>query len=441
MDAIRKSVIVHPSKFKGGVLSVPGDKSISQRVAMLAGVAAGESRVSNYLQSEDCLNTLGAMEKLGARTYVDKDNVLVIQGTAGKLLEPVAPLDLGNSGTGMRLMAGLLAGFSMTVELTGDRSLCSRPMGRIKDPLDRMGAEVVLLGEKGRPPIRIKGGNLRAMRYELPVASAQVKSCALLAGLHARGCTIITEPAKTRDHTERLFKTFGIPIEVNGLRIELDGYGMEGPRLKGMEISIPGDFSSAAYWLVAAAISKRMSVTVKNVGLNPRRTALIEVLRRMGVKVTIASHDIVSAHEPYGDITIHGGKLLGTTIGGEEIPNLIDELPILALAGAFADGRTRIRDACELRVKESDRIATMAENLRLIGAKVEEYPDGMEITGPLEFKDVDILNSYGDHRIAMSMAVGCMFASRAVHLQNVGCIETSYPGFWKDFELMGGSVE
>ncbi len=418
-----------------------GDKSISHRVAMLAALAKGTSKVRNFLQSEDCLNTLHAMERLGARSFFTDDGELTIQGTGGKFLEPVDPLDLGNSGTGMRLLAGLLAGLPITAELTGDESLRSRPMNRIKEPLEKMGAVVELLGEKGRPPIRIRGGNLKGMDYAIPVASAQVKSCILLATLFAEGTTTVTEVLPTRDHTERLFLNAGIQLEVDGLRVRMKGYGAKGPKLKARPWEVPGDFSSAAYALAAVAARPDSSVTVSGVGLNPRRTALLDVLRRMNARVEVATRSGTDEAEPFGDVTVSGARLTGTTVGGGEIPALIDELPLVAILGALAEGETVIRDARELRVKESDRITCMANNLKLLGVDVEEREDGMLIRGPARLQPVAGIQSYGDHRIAMSLAVLGLYGEGPVCIHNIACVLTSYPAFWDHLIALGAHVE
>jgi 3-phosphoshikimate 1-carboxyvinyltransferase len=436
-----QSAMVYPAEKIAGTIEVQGDKSISHRVAMLAALASGSSTVRNFLQSEDCVNTLHAMEALGARTFFSQDGELTIQGTGGKILEPVSPLNLGNSGTGMRLLAGLLAGLPIKSELTGDSSLCSRPMKRIKEPLERMGATVELLGENGCAPIRIQGGQLKGIDYALPVASAQVKSCVLLATLFATGKTRITETMPTRDHTERLLQALGVPVLVEGVRVELEGFGPKGPALKARHWQIPGDFSSGAYAMVAAAGRPGAVVTVRNVGLNPRRTALLDVLHRMGARVDIVIRSAEGETEPYGDVTITGAVLKGTVVGGEEIPKLIDELPLVAVAGALAEGKTVIRDARELRVKESDRIATMATNLRLAGVEVIEMEDGMEITGPAQLAKAAAAKSHGDHRIAMSMAVLALFGREPVCVSNIQCIETSYPAFWDDLKRLGAHVE
>lgn len=420
---------------------MPGDKSISHRVAMLAALAKGTSKIRNFLQSEDCLNTLHAMERLGARSFFTDDGELTVQGTGGKFLEPVDPLDLGNSGTGMRLLAGLLAGIPITAELTGDESLRSRPMNRIKEPLEKMGATVELLGEKGRPPIRVRGGKLKGMDYAIPVASAQVKSCILLATLFAEGTTTVTEVLPTRDHTERLFRDAGIPLEVEGLRVRMKGYGAKGPKLKARPWEVPGDFSSAAYALAAVAARPDSKVTVTGVGLNPRRTALLDVLRRMNARVEVTARSGAGDAEPLGDVTVSGARLSGTTVGGGEIPALIDELPLVAILGALAEGETVIRDARELRVKESDRITCMANNLKLLGVEVEEREDGMLIRGPARLQPVAGIQSYGDHRIAMSLAVLGLYGEGPVCIHNIACVLTSYPAFWDHLIAMGAHVE
>lgn len=441
MSQIPQSVIVRPAAVLEGELEVAGDKSISHRMAMMAALASGTSTIKNFLQSEDCINTLRAMEALGARSYFDESGLLHVQGTGGNFMEPAGPLNVGNSGTTIRLLAGILAGQSGTFELTGDDSLCSRPMARIKDPLERMGARVELTGERGTAPIRITGGKLKPLDYVLPVASAQVKSCVLLAGLFADGMTRVTEPIPTRDHTERVFRMLELPLTVNGLQVSLKGFGAAGPKLKARSFVVPGDFSSAAFWLVAAAARKRSRVVIRNVGLNPRRTALIDVLRRAGAQVDVRIDETSMDGEPVGEITVTGGNLKAVEVKGAEIPNLIDELPLVAVLGCLAEGVTEIKNAAELRVKESDRIATMAANLRLLGADVEERPDGMAIRAPAELKPTGAVRSYGDHRIAMAMAILGSHATEQVVINNVACVDTSYPGFWSDLRSLGGQVE
>lgn len=437
----RATVLLQPAVFRGGRVTVPGDKSISHRIAMLAALSHGVSTVHHFLRAGDCLSTVQAMEALGARSSFNDDDSLSIEGTGGKLMEPAGPLDLGNSGTSIRLLAGLVAGFPVTVEMTGDASLRARPMQRIREPLERMGAGVELLGPGGCAPVRIRGGRLRGIEYRLPVASAQVKSCVLLAGLLAEGRTVVVEPAPTRDHTERILQTLGVPLETRGGTIALEGGNGRLPHWPARAWRVPGDFSSAAYWLVAAAIHPGKSVTVPQVGLNPRRTALLDVLRRMGAVVAVAPSAAGPAEEPCGNITVTGQALRGTEIGGDEIPNLIDELPLVAVLGACAEGRTVIRDAAELRVKESDRIASMATNLRALGVPVEEQPDGMILQRAERVGGAHNLRSFGDHRIAMAMAILALRAAQPVTLSQVACVDTSYPEFWAAIRSLGGHVE
>lgn len=424
---------VKPVSSINGELKVPGDKSISHRAAMLSGLAQGESVIENFLTSEDCICTLKAMEAMGAKIRIDGKTIKVT-GTASKLSKPRGPLDLGNSGTAIRLLSGLVAGQRFSAVLTGDESLCARPMKRIKDPLERMGAKIELSGEKGTPPIKMNGGNLKAIEYPLPVASAQVKSCILFAGLFAEGITTVIEPEPTRDHTERMFQSAGINVKVDGLKISVKG--SSDPVVKARKWNVPGDFSSAAFWLVAAACREGAQVKIENVGLNPRRTAFLNVMKRMGanidVKVTSASGD-----EAAGTITIKGGRLVGTEVGGAEIPNLIDELPVLTVAASFAEGNTVISDAEELRVKESDRIASMAKNLSILGIKAVEKKDGMIIEGGRQAKG-GIVESYGDHRIAMSMAILALGAKSPIKIKGVGSIQTSYPEFWEHLRTVAG---
>lgn len=429
---------VFPARLEGTV-TVPGDKSISQRVAMLASLAEGTSRVTGYLMGEDAKSTLSAMEQMGARAEF-KDDALYITGVAGKLQQPAEPLNMGNSGTGTRLLAGLVAGAGVEVSMIGDESLSARPMGRIRHPLELMGASIGLTGKRGTLPMMIAGGNLQGTGYLLPMASAQVKSCILLAGLYANGKTTVIEPRPTRDHTEKLFQALDIPIEINGLEISIEGFGKEGPKFKAREFAVPGDFSSAAFWIVAVAARAGAELVIDNVGLNPRRTALLDVMKRMGADIDVTVTE--AKGDPIGRIRVRGAQLKGTVIEGDEIPNLIDEIPIICVAGALAQGKTDVRDAAELRVKESDRIAEMVKNLRLFGVEVEEKADGMVVTGPATLKTpAEIIDSHGDHRIAMSVAVLNSFSDGAVTIDNVGCVDTSYPEFWQHMEQLGGRVE
>jgi 3-phosphoshikimate 1-carboxyvinyltransferase len=428
---------IFPAELRGSV-DVPGDKSISQRVAILASLAEGTSRIVGYLNGEDARSTLSAMEQMGAKAEF-RDDALYITGVAGKLQQPDEPLDMGNSGTGTRLLAGLVAGAGVEVSMVGDESLSSRPMGRIRHPLELMGAHIGLSGKKGTLPMMICGGKLKGIGYLLPMASAQVKSCVLLAGLYAEGKTIVIEPRPTRDHTEKLFEALDIPVQVNGLEISIEGYGPGGPRLQARDFTVPGDFSSAAFWIVAIAARPGAELVIDKVGLNPRRTALLDVMRRMGADIEVTVTE--EKGDPYGTIKVRGAPLEGTVIEGDEIPNLIDELPVIAVAGALAKGETQIRDAAELRVKESDRIAEMVKCLCRFGVEVEERDDGMIVSGPAVLKTPDgAIDSHGDHRIAMSIAILNTFSDAPVTIENVECVNTSYPEFWEHMEQLGGKI-
>jgi 3-phosphoshikimate 1-carboxyvinyltransferase len=409
--------------------SVPGDKSMSHRAAILGGLSNGTCTIRNFLPSEDCLNTLNAMKALGA-TYEVLDELqgygpinLRIHGQSMKLSASAAPIDCGNSGTGMRLLAGMLAGQDFTSELFGDASLSSRPMGRITVPLGEMGAKLETLGEKpGCAPLRIHAAKLSPISYDMPVASAQVKSAVLLAGMFAEGKTTVTQPAVTRDHTERMLASFRVSTRTEGNTISI--YGGQVP--ESCDFTVPGDISSAAFWLVAAAALPGSRLLIKDVGLNPTRTAILKVLGRMGAHMIDIVHQ--SEGEPIGNIEIHGAPLKGTTILESEVPNLIDEIPVIAVAAALAEGKTIIRNARELRVKETDRITTVVDNLRAMGAEVQEFDDGMEIEGghPLHGAVID---SFGDHRIAMAFAIAGLFAKGETVIRNTDCVNTSYPGF------------
>lgn len=409
--------------------SVPGDKSMSHRAAILGGLSNGTCTISNFLPSEDCINTLNAMQALGA-SYEVLDELegygpvkLRIHGQSMKLSAPAAPIDCGNAGTGMRLLAGLLAGQTFSTELFGDASLSSRPMGRITVPLGQMGANIETRGKKtGCAPLFIHPAKLRSITYDMPVASAQVKSAVLLAGLFADGKTTVIQPAETRDHTERMLTSFRVSTRRDGQAISIFG----GQTPEACDFNVPGDISSAAFWLVAAAAIPGSRLLIKDVGLNPTRTAILKVLSRMGAHMTEIVHH--SDGEPIGHIEIHGANLTGTTLLIDEIPNLIDEIPVIAVAAALAKGRTIIRNAKELRVKETDRITTVVEGLRAMGADVEEFDDGMEITGGTPLRAA-VIESSGDHRIAMAFAIAGLFAKGETVIKNTDCVNTSYPGF------------
>ena len=424
------TIQVSPQRTISGELAVPGDKSISHRAAILAGLSDGTCRVENFLSSEDCVNTLRAMGQLGVRYEVVKGTEeqpedLLIHGCGNELKAPDQELDCGNSGTGMRLLAGVLASQKFDSVLVGDESLSGRPMGRVMIPLGEMGAQIDARGEKeGCAPLHISGGSLKAIEYDMPVASAQVKSAVLLAGLFASDTTVVDQPATTRDHSERLLNYFGVKVVTEGNRISIEG----GQKVTARDLVVPGDVSSAAFWIVAAAVTPGSKFTLTNVGLNPTRTAIITVLKRMGARITdtIEHQD---GGEPRGVIEIEGGTLTGTEILPEEVPNLIDEVPILAVAGILSEGTMSIRNAHELRVKETDRIDTVVKNLRAMGGEVEEFDDGMVIPGGQKLKGAQ-LDSYGDHRIAMAFAIaGLLAESGETTIVNTACVNTSYPTF------------
>jgi 3-phosphoshikimate 1-carboxyvinyltransferase len=415
-------------------ITVPGDKSISHRAVMFAGLCEGTTIIENFLSSDDCICSLEAMKALGADYEVletdarGKPVKLSVTGHGMQLKAPAGPIDCGNSGTTMRLISGILAAQLFKTELVGDESLSKRPMKRVSDPLALMGAKVEGQGDKICAPLTIHGGELKAIQYKLPVASAQVKSAVLLAGWNSFGKTTVLEPVPTRDHTERLLAHFNVKCMRDGLAVSI--YGGQKPEPN--DLYVPGDISSAAFWMVAAAATPGAQLNLKNVGLNPTRTGIINVLLRMGAQ--ISDFMDVSEGEPRGNISVQGRELNATVIGGAEIPNVIDELPILAVAAALARGQTVIRDAHELRVKETDRIAAVAQNLRLMGVQVDEFQDGMEITGGATLRGAELM-SFGDHRIAMAFAVAGLHAEGTTIINDIECISTSYPGFEQHLEL------
>ena len=415
---------LHPLR---GSITVPGDKSISHRVAILGALASGSMQVKNYLCSEDCINTLRAMQQLGAKVEMaDSQQNFTLTGTGMHPVAPAHDIDCGNSGTGMRLMAGVMAALPFSTRMYGDESLSKRPMKRIMDPLTAMGAKITACGEKpGCAPLEIQGTKLQAIHYDLPMASAQVKSAVLLAGMLTEGTTSVHQPAITRDHTERLFAHFGIPCSISADSLDI---AVSGPvAIQAKDITVPGDISSAAFWMVAAAIVPGSEITLKNVGLNPTRDAIITVLKRMGANISITT--INTTGEPYGDIVVrYSPNMKGTDVLPHEIPNLIDEIPVLSIAAAFAEGTTTIRNAAELRVKESDRISTTVGNLRAMGAHVEEYEDGFAVTSGYALHGAT-MDSYGDHRIAMSFLMAGLMAEGETTLLQCENINTSYPSF------------
>ncbi len=410
-------------------ITVPGDKSISHRAVILASLSNGVCVVSGFLPSEDCLCTVNIMRALGIEIEHPEPTTLIVHGNKGQLSAPEVDLDCGNSGTAMRLLAGLLAAQPFTSRLTGDRWLSLRPMKRIIDPLTQMGARIHAEGEKQTPPLVIEGGNLTPIHYESPIASAQVKSAILLAGMQTKGKTSVTEPHQSRNHTERMLSWYLIHPHVKGLTVDVHGKAIPESR----DFRVPGDISSAAFWMVAAAVQPRSHLLIKNVGLNRTRTGVIDVLVRMGAQI----REIVEEEEgePYGTLEVRGVHLKGTEIRGREIPNVIDELPILAVAGALAQGTTVIADAGELRVKESDRLRAIITNLKAMNVSVTESEDGLTIYGGNPLKGAH-LSSFGDHRIAMAFAIAGLFAEGETTIDGVECVATSYPNFHETLELI-----
>jgi len=411
-------------------ITVPGDKSISHRAIMISALSNGECRITNFLEGEDCLATMEAMRKLGVEIEHPEPGTVVIHGCRGQFTKPESDIDCGNSGTTVRLLSGILAAQPFSCRMVGDASLSKRPMRRVIEPLRQMGADLKAEGEKESLPLVITGSKLTGITYEMPVASAQVKSAILLAGLLAEGKTTVIEPAPSRDHTERMLKYFLVRTMREGNAIST--YGGQVPESR--DFVVPGDISSAAFWLVAAAAQPNSRLLVEKVGLNPTRTGILGVLIRMGARVREVVDDLDQG-EHCGTIDIKGSYLTGTEIKGDEIANVIDEIPILAVAGALAEGKTIIRDAKELRVKETDRIAAVAGNLRAMGVEVEEFEDGMAITGGMPLKGAR-LKSFGDHRIAMAFAVAGLFAKGETIIEGVECVATSYPGFQTTLEMI-----
>jgi 3-phosphoshikimate 1-carboxyvinyltransferase len=436
----KSSCQVSPTPALRGVLTVPGDKSITHRIALLGALANGETIAQKVLVSDDSRTVLRVLGRLGVEWTLAGDTLYIL-GRGPQWRAPEGDLDLGNSGTGIRLLAGLLAGQPFTSRLTGDASLSSRPMNRIRDPLTRMGVAVELEGEGGRLPAVIHGGRVSPVEYVLPVASAQVKSCVLLAGLFAEGLTTVVEKRPTRDHTERLLQAMGVPVETDGLRVTIRGSGSAGPALPARSWVVPGDFSAAAFWLTAAACLPGSDIEIRGVGLNPRRTALLGVLRRMGANIEIVPDDNASACETMGTLRVRGGALRGTRVLENEVPDMIDELPLVAMAGARAEGTTVITGAAELRVKESDRIESVATGLRAMGVEVTTQPDGMEISGSSVLRGGGRIDSHGDHRIPMAFSLLALAADGPVTFTDVGCVAKSYPHYWDDLQRLGGSVE
>jgi len=410
-----------------GRLQPPGDKSISHRAALIAALASGSSEITNFSTACDCASTVACLRDLGV-SIEQTDERLVFAG-GQELLAPSRPLDCGNSGSTLRILTGVLAGHDLTAELIGDKSLSSRPMRRIIEPLELMGAKIE--STDGRAPLKVHGSaKLTPINYKLPVASAQVKSAILFAGLNATGRTTVIETSPSRDHTERLFNGFGVPVRTHDLSIVVDGPA----RLGGGRITIPGDVSSAAYFVAAAMLLPGSDLTIERVGLNPTRAEYLEVLRSWGAEISVT--DVQSdRNEPFGTIRVSGGinrdaSETERTLSGAQIPALIDELPLLTVVGSQIEGGIQIRDAAELRHKESDRLATTALNLRAMGVEVEEFADGLSVFGPTKLRG-GLIDSHSDHRIAMAFSVAALLADGETEIARSECVAISFPEFYE----------
>jgi 3-phosphoshikimate 1-carboxyvinyltransferase len=407
-----------------GKIAVPGDKSIAHRAVIFSAIAQGRSRIFNLSGGDDNSRTVRAFRQMGVEIFRDGD-ALCVEGRGWEgLRAPAEPINCGNSGTTMRLLSGLLAGRPFHSELDGDSSLRQRPMKRVIDPLSQMGARIRSRAGNGLAPLEIDGGGLRGIKYLMPIASAQVKSAIILAALQAEGKTIIEEPQRSRDHTEVMLGGFGGSISVDGLTIMVDGR----PSLTGRSVRVPGDISSAAFFLAASAMIPGSDLVVRDVGCNPTRDGVLEVLRRMGASIEL-NNQRLEAGERVADVHVTGGALKGVDVGAELVARTIDEYPILAVAAAVADGVTTFSDVKELRYKESDRIASMTEGLRALGVAVEEHQDGMTIRGGKGFEG-GAIKTYGDHRVAMSFAIAGLLSEKGVEIDDPTCIDISCPPFF-----------
>ncbi|WP_267912408.1 3-phosphoshikimate 1-carboxyvinyltransferase [Lederbergia citri] len=411
-----------------GEMKVPGDKSISHRAVMLGSIAHGKTVIDGLLTGDDCISTIDCFRKLGVEIHLDGDHVEINGKGLEGLQEPNQVLNVGNSGTTIRLMLGILSSLPFHTTVIGDDSIAKRPMGRVTIPLKEMGAKIDGREEGKFTPLAIRGGGLKGIDYISSVASAQVKSAILLAGLFANGNTSVSEPEASRDHTERMLQEFGGFVETDGLKKSIRGK----QTLKGANINVPGDISSAAFFLVAGSIIPDSEIRIKNVGMNPTRTGILDILTKMGADIMIHNEND-KVMEPYADITVRYSNLKGVEISGDIIPRLIDEIPILALAATQAEGVTVIKDAEELKVKETNRIDTVVNELRKLGANIEATEDGMKIYGKSNLHGAEV-NSHGDHRIGMMLAIASCLASGDTHIQNSEAITISYPGFFEQLE-------
>ena len=423
-------MIFHKVTSLKGEVTIPGDKSISHRAVMFGSLAEGTTEVTNFLQGADCLSTISCFRKLGIQIENTADRILIHGKGLHGLSESSETLDTGNSGTTTRLISGILAGQSFTTFLNGDASIQTRPMKRIMTPLSMMGADITSLNGNNCAPLRICGGHLHGITYQSPVASAQVKSCVLLAGLYADAPTSVTEPVLSRNHTELMLAGFGAKVTSSGTTATIEPE----PDLKGMKIEVPGDISSAAYFIAAGLIIPNSEILVKNVGINPTRDGILRVAIEMGGGITILNEKI-SGGEPTCDLLVRSSSLKGVTVGGEIIPTLIDEIPMIAVMACFAEGTTIIKDAQELKVKESNRIDTVVTNLKAMGAHIEATDDGMIIEGGYPLHGA-VIDSHLDHRIAMSFAIGALGADGETTIEGADCVKISYPEFYETLEIL-----
>ena len=421
-----------PSAGVRGEILIPGDKSISHRAIMFAALAEGTSRVRGLLRGEDCLSTLSAFQQMGINVREERDDLLIEGRGLYGLREPDNVIDCGNSGTTMRLMSGILAAQPFFSVLTGDQYLRRRPMARIVKPLTEMGARISGRENHSKAPLAIQGGGLRAIDYQSPVSSAQIKSAVLLAGLQTEGETRVFEPWVSRDHSERMLKYFGVAVTPFDGGVSLCGPA----HLQAREVDVPGDISSAAFFLVAALITPGSELLLKNVGVNPTRSGILDILEQMGGQIQRLNQRELGG-EPVADLLVRYSALHGIEIGGELVPRAIDELPVVSVAAVFAAGETRIRDAQELRVKETDRIAAICTSLAAVGARIEPRDDGLCVVGSGRLAGGQV-HSFGDHRIAMSMAVAALASESQIRIEDTACTATSFPNFWELLQQVGG---
>ncbi|AET66799.1 3-phosphoshikimate 1-carboxyvinyltransferase [Desulfosporosinus orientis DSM 765] len=423
---------IKPIAKLGGQIRVPGDKSISHRAALFGGMAHGETHVTNFLLGQDCLSTLRCLKQLGV-SWERKDTEVWIRGEGMESWqEPADVLDAGNSGTTFRLMLGALAGSPFTITMNGDESLRTRPMRRVTDPLKQMGAQIMGRQGDNLAPITMRGGQLEGQAFKTSVASAQIKSAIILAGIRAKGETSVEEPLLSRDHTERMLRGFGVDVQSRNTLVKVQGGG----RLQGQGVSVPGDISSAAFFLVLGSLVRQGEIFLPNVGINPTRTGILDALMAMGADIEILDEAEICG-EPRATLRVRPAQLRGTEISGDMIPRLIDEIPVLAVAASLAEGETLIKDAAELRVKETDRISTVVKGLQALGVKAEELPDGMRIQGQRTLLGGQA-SSLGDHRLAMAWAIAGLLSQEGVSVENMAAADVSYPDFLTVIKKVAG---